>query len=354
MTSSMQTIHRAEHQSNYTVASNEIIADTRLRVESRMLLVYLLGRPTDWKPNANQLAKILGKGVNLVRDCINELIKYGYATRELIRKERGRFGEWVTKIFERPNLDRESIVTTSRFTTNGRTINDETVDIQSKEITIPDLTKEIFETPPISSSEIEPEEEEEIKINSFLGIKSNPQLLAAFRSMFKPISNAITTAYDLSSAAPPPIKNSKINPPQYSTDTQAPTAMNSVLRKLSEITRESVEYLRSNRGLQAALAKYPENIDNALEYLEQEAKLIKVGVGLVVNALRNAEKPKQLGGKAFSAWMNCAEAERLVSGSMSAGDDIIIFFKGGTQSLWSQVQTWTWAEVQARSEEDAF
>lgn len=349
MTSSQQTIYRAEHHSNYTVAANEILEDNRLKAESRFLLVYLIGKPSNWKINVEHLAKVLNKGMNFVRDCINELIAHGYAKRELVRKERGRFGEHITKIFERPNLDRETIVTTSRFTTNGRTTSDETVHIQSKEEINSGSNQVNIQTPP-TSSEIQ---EEEVKIHSFLGIKSNSQLLATFGAMLRPLFNGITDLVDQLSA-PPPMPKPKVNPPDRSVDNQAPIASASVLRKLSEITGESVESLRTNLGLQKTLEQYPERVEQVIQYLELDCKGIKPGVGLVVVALQEGRKATKAGGATWKEWADRAIAQKLLSYSTSEGNDILIVFKNDKCLLWSKAQKMSWDEVRVIAGETAF
>lgn len=155
---SRQTIHREEHRSNFTTISNETLRDKRLSPKTAFVLVSIIGLPTDWKITDRGLATFLGVGKDLVNAAVQELVKLGYATREAIRNSRGQITEWVTQIFERPNLDAESIVSRSHSARSGSTRSGETGHIQSKVQTNHLPEKENIKTPLISPKP-EPEEE---------------------------------------------------------------------------------------------------------------------------------------------------------------------------------------------------
>lgn len=354
MTSSQQTVFRAQHERNYTPIGNNVVRNVDLSLEARYLHISLLTLSKNFKITIRGLVKVLKLSEYVIRKALKELMGKGFIKREQVR-ERGIIREWITKVFEAPNLDEESIVTRCRFTTTDSASCGESTHIEKKEETNSNPTKEIINTPPISSSEIEPEkEEEEIEIISFLGIKSNSQALTTFKIMFEPLCNALVNSIDQLSATAPPLEKPKINPPQWSTDDPAPIATSSLLRKLSEITREGIESLRTNLGLQKALSEFPQNIEGALDYLEQECKSMKIGVGLVVTALREGRKSKRLGGSTWKEWADRAFDAGLVIYSTAEGNDILIGLKNGSTVMWSLAQTWSWEKLEARATEDIF
>lgn len=345
-----QTVYRAEHKKNYTTIGNDLTRNTDLSLEARFLHISLLTLPKSFKITIRGLVKILVLGKDLIGNALKELIKHGYVVREQVR-EKGIIREWITKVFERPNLDSESTVTRSGLTRSGSTRSGETGHIESKDQTNFGSKKVNIKTPPTSSKI---QEEEEQKIEPFLGIKSNSQLLTTFRVMLRPLFNGITDLVDQLSAAPPTVEKPKINPPNLSTDTQAPIATASVLRKLSEITGEGIESLRTNLGLQKTLEKYAHNLEGVLQYLEIECKSFKPGIGLVVMALREGRKATKAGGATWKEWADRAFAESLISYSTIEGNDILIVFKNGETLLWSKAQAMPWDEVRAIALEDKF
>ena len=213
------------------------------------------------------------------------------------------------------------------------------------EITYPENNSNKI-SPPTSSNQASFPQEERENLKNFLGIRANRLTLATFTAMLKPIREAIDSLKGQPSA-PPPRPVEKPIPAKYQTDEQASIATASVLRKLSEITGESVEHLRVNVGLQKALKEHPEALEGVLEHLQSDCKSFRPGVGYIVNALRSGVKRQKPGGQSFKQWFDEGKQRRLIEYTMGEGDDIFVQFKSGKSGLYSHLQSLSWEEIQA-------
>ena len=75
-------------QQAFSVLPNQILLDKRLALESKILWVYIQGKPKDWDFSAYRIASQLDISEKTVRKYLAELEKYGYLVRN--RKCTGR------------------------------------------------------------------------------------------------------------------------------------------------------------------------------------------------------------------------------------------------------------------------
>jgi hypothetical protein len=87
--------------SRYAAIPNHVFEDSRLSMEARWLLSYLLSKPDNWTVVIGDIIKKGNCGRDKARGMIAELVKFGYAEREQQRAD-GKFGSSVLVIFDEP------------------------------------------------------------------------------------------------------------------------------------------------------------------------------------------------------------------------------------------------------------
>lgn len=75
-------IKRSKHTTDYTVIPNAIMEDKDLDCECLGMLTYLIGKPSNWKIQAEFLGKRFGWGKTKVYGILKKLIIAGYVTRK--------------------------------------------------------------------------------------------------------------------------------------------------------------------------------------------------------------------------------------------------------------------------------
>jgi hypothetical protein len=81
-------------KANFTVISNDIVRDNSMSLRSRMLLIYMLSFPPDWRINYRLLAREMQcEGEHAIRKSLQELKQRGYVRNE---RRRGDGGKWET------------------------------------------------------------------------------------------------------------------------------------------------------------------------------------------------------------------------------------------------------------------
>ncbi len=123
-----------------------------------------------------------------------------------------------------------------------------------------------------------------------------------------------------------------------------------LLEELARILSESTESLRHNSNLRNALTQNPNNIEPAMQYFKQALATWKKkpGLGLFISAVKKGLKPvatKPGGG--WGDWANEALKRQLMQFSCSHEGDIMVYFVGGIQKLWSEVKHLDWVEIEA-------
>ena len=85
-------IIRRHHTANFTIVTNDIFNDTRLTLEERGALGWLISRPHNWEVSRAGCAKLWGVGRDKARRILRRLVETGWAQGEMVRDE-------VTKTF---------------------------------------------------------------------------------------------------------------------------------------------------------------------------------------------------------------------------------------------------------------
>lgn len=100
--SSEATIRRGVRNARYAAIPNHVFEDSRLSMEARWLLSYLLSKPDNWTVVIGDIIKKGNCGRDKARKMIAELVEFGYAEREQVRED-GKFGSSVLVIFDEPS-----------------------------------------------------------------------------------------------------------------------------------------------------------------------------------------------------------------------------------------------------------
>lgn len=106
---SMMSIIRIKKENRYSVISNAPLNDKALSWEARGVMAYLLTKPDGWECRNYDLVNQGPAGKHIIQRVLKELQEAGYIYR--YRKSDGRKIEWITEIYETPELN-----TTSRNT----------------------------------------------------------------------------------------------------------------------------------------------------------------------------------------------------------------------------------------------
>lgn len=70
--------HRVEKHSNFTVISNELIKDSRISTESRLIMIYILSKPDKWIINQKEIMNTLNIKKYSCNKAFKELKEFGY------------------------------------------------------------------------------------------------------------------------------------------------------------------------------------------------------------------------------------------------------------------------------------
>lgn len=74
---------------NFTIVSNDVITDSRLSLEARGLLMWLLSMPDNWQTNSELLSTQHDTGRDRIRRMLRELSEVGYMRLNKVRNESG-------------------------------------------------------------------------------------------------------------------------------------------------------------------------------------------------------------------------------------------------------------------------
>jgi hypothetical protein len=99
------TIRRGVRNSRHTVLPNHVLEDSRLSMETRWLVSYLLSKPDNWIVRIGDITKRGGCGRDKARRMVNEMVEFGYAQKEQARGDGGKFGKLMLVVFDEP-IDR--------------------------------------------------------------------------------------------------------------------------------------------------------------------------------------------------------------------------------------------------------
>lgn len=96
-------IYRVTERSQYTVIDQELLDDMDISMAAKGLLVYLVGRPDDWRANVTHLAKAHGVGRKTIRKYLTELQAAGYIEVSQEKAPSGKFRAVIYDVIESPN-----------------------------------------------------------------------------------------------------------------------------------------------------------------------------------------------------------------------------------------------------------
>lgn len=97
------TIRRGVRNARYAAIPNHVFEDSRLSMEARWLLSYLLSKPDNWTVVIGDIIKKGNCGRDKARKMIAELVEFGYAEREQSRAD-GKFGSSILVIYDEPSV----------------------------------------------------------------------------------------------------------------------------------------------------------------------------------------------------------------------------------------------------------
>lgn len=103
------SIIRVRKEEKYSVIANSVLQDSNLSWEARGVMAYLLSKPDGWQCRNYDLINQGPAGKHIIRRVLKELQEAGYIRR--YQKSDGHKIEWITEIYESPELN-----TTSRNT----------------------------------------------------------------------------------------------------------------------------------------------------------------------------------------------------------------------------------------------
>ena len=95
-------VFRVEKNQNYTVMSNIHLKDKTLSLKAKGLLSQMLSLPDDWNYTLEGLASLNKEKIDAIRTAVKELETAGYIDRSRDRDEKGRLGDTIYVIHEKP------------------------------------------------------------------------------------------------------------------------------------------------------------------------------------------------------------------------------------------------------------
>lgn len=95
----MQTIFYTPPKSNFSVISNKLIRDENLSIGARMLAIFVLSLPKDFKLNSTFLAKNFHISTRTLQRYIKELIDSSYLIKQQAKNKDGSFNKFSLYIF---------------------------------------------------------------------------------------------------------------------------------------------------------------------------------------------------------------------------------------------------------------
>ncbi|MBF0227988.1 MAG: helix-turn-helix domain-containing protein [Desulfamplus sp.] len=128
-------IIRTEKTKNYSIISNQPMIDANLSLKAKGLLSYLLTRPDNWQINVEHLTKTCADGKDSIYSGINELMKYGYIIKNIV-KDKGKIQKFEYVVLENPFNDTKFLFR------------------EKPEMEKPEMEKPEMENPPLLNTEL--------------------------------------------------------------------------------------------------------------------------------------------------------------------------------------------------------
>ncbi|MFW9871895.1 MAG: helix-turn-helix domain-containing protein [Candidatus Thorarchaeota archaeon] len=92
---------KKDKENPYVIINKTSLNNKEMTWQAKGLLTYLLSLPDDWTINVTDLIKRSKNGKDSTYSIINELIEFGYISREQIRAK-GKFTQIIYTVYEKP------------------------------------------------------------------------------------------------------------------------------------------------------------------------------------------------------------------------------------------------------------
>lgn len=80
----------------------KVLNDTRLNVQDRLTMVYLLGHGNDWWFTVKSLARDMRVDESTTRNSLKRLEAFGYVKRTRLARSGGQFSPYMWAVYEDP------------------------------------------------------------------------------------------------------------------------------------------------------------------------------------------------------------------------------------------------------------
>ena len=105
-------IIRRHLTASYTAIPNAVVTDTKLSIQSRWLLVYLLTKPHSWVVRVGDIRQVGDLGKDKAYDLLKELCEAGYIQKRETRSQDGQFASVEYLVYDVPFPDLPDTVNT--------------------------------------------------------------------------------------------------------------------------------------------------------------------------------------------------------------------------------------------------
>jgi len=124
----MSSTVKIRKRRSFSAIPDDILEDTRMRTETRMVLGWLIGRPDGWEVRVGHVQRTLGLTRPRWVKVRKELEVYGFLLQIRKRDGNGHF-VWEHIVTDTPNVPRTAIVSKSN---DGKTIDGKPYDITTE------------------------------------------------------------------------------------------------------------------------------------------------------------------------------------------------------------------------------
>jgi len=103
----------------YLIMNKTCLNDSRLTLQAKGLLCYLLSKPDNWYVNTKEIISNCKNGYRSILTTINELVTFGYMYKHRFRSGNGAFHSYNYLVYERPQSPDLIKTTTSPHSQNA-------------------------------------------------------------------------------------------------------------------------------------------------------------------------------------------------------------------------------------------
>lgn len=103
------SIFKTHKSNNFVVLDKGFLNDNRLSLKAKGLLSLMFSYPDNWQFYEKELVKHTSDKITALRSGIQELMHFGYITRNRLRNNKGQFREYEYNVFEIPKLENPTL-----------------------------------------------------------------------------------------------------------------------------------------------------------------------------------------------------------------------------------------------------